>query len=151
SEVTRRDVLQRLKCFVNTDAPVTALLLHVLSSNSPAIAFYSRRKFMQLAFLPMFYTINDVAQDGYSYVFYLNGGESPGSFFADPFSLTRAGAVTFGTFGSFSYVRARVAGTVSRWMLGDFSLHLNVVGSMLASMIGILDKMVTTLMGADSR
>jgi len=54
-----------------------ALYLHVLTTNLVAISFYERRKFRKHMYLPLYYSINGSAKDGYSYVLYINGGQPP--------------------------------------------------------------------------
>ena len=61
-----------------TRNPVTsdckALYLHVLTTNIVAIRFYENRQFKRHLFLPLYYSINSTARDGFSYVLYINGG-----------------------------------------------------------------------------
>ena len=61
-----------------TRDPVTydckALYLHVLTTNIVAIRFYENRQFKKHLFLPLYYSINSTARDGFSYVLYINGG-----------------------------------------------------------------------------
>uniref|UniRef100_T1JBL5 N-alpha-acetyltransferase 60 n=1 Tax=Strigamia maritima TaxID=126957 RepID=T1JBL5_STRMM len=59
------------------NAQCKAIYLHVLTSNTTAIKFYERRHFKLHTYLPFYYSINGIAQDGYSYVLYLNGGHPP--------------------------------------------------------------------------
>ena len=54
-----------------------AVYLHVLTSNTTAIQFYERRNFSLHSYLPFYYSVHDVAKDGYSYVLYINGGHPP--------------------------------------------------------------------------
>lgn len=54
-----------------------AVYLHVLTSNTTAIQFYERRNFSLHSYLPLYYSVHDVAKDGYSYVLYINGGHPP--------------------------------------------------------------------------
>ena len=58
-------------------AGVLAVLLHVLTTNHRAIAFYQRRQFLQHNFLPYYYSIGGRLRDGFSYVRYVNGGHAP--------------------------------------------------------------------------
>ncbi|CAG2100340.1 unnamed protein product, partial [Medioppia subpectinata] len=51
-----------------------ALYLHVLTTNLVAIRFYEKRQFKRHLFLPLYYSINSTARDGFSYVLYINGG-----------------------------------------------------------------------------
>lgn len=51
-----------------------AIFLHVLSSNSSAIAFYERKSFRLHSFHPYYYMINGINKDGFAYVLYINGG-----------------------------------------------------------------------------
>ncbi|XP_023337769.1 N-alpha-acetyltransferase 60 [Eurytemora carolleeae] len=53
---------------------VKALYLHVLTTNSQAIAFYEHRGFVVHSFLPYYYAIKGKRKDGFTYVLYLNGG-----------------------------------------------------------------------------
>lgn len=54
-----------------------AVYLHVLTTNTTAIQFYERRNFSLHSYLPLYYSVHDVAKDGYSYVLYINGGHPP--------------------------------------------------------------------------
>ena len=54
-----------------------AVYLHVLTTNQVAINFYERRQFKKFMYLPLYYTINGSAKDGYAYVLYINGGQPP--------------------------------------------------------------------------
>lgn len=54
-----------------------AVYLHVLTSNMAAMQFYKSRCFQQFEFLPLYYAINGVQRDGFSFVLYINGGEPP--------------------------------------------------------------------------
>lgn len=54
---------------------VRAIYLHVLCSNAAAIRFYEKLGFQVLHFLPSYYVIDDTQKDGFSYVYYLNGGK----------------------------------------------------------------------------
>ena len=54
-----------------------AVYLHVLTSNTAAMQFYKSRCFQQFEFLPLYYAINGVQRDGFSFVLYINGGEPP--------------------------------------------------------------------------
>lgn len=56
---------------------VRALYLHVLTTNSQAIAFYEHRGFRAHLFLPYYYAIKGRRRDGFTYVLYLNGGHPP--------------------------------------------------------------------------
>ncbi|XP_018027178.1 uncharacterized protein LOC108682513 [Hyalella azteca] len=149
SEVSHNDVLQRLRCYsaAHADAPVTAVLLHVLSTNAEAIHFYTRRNFSRLAFLPMFYLIKDSRMDGYSYVFYLNGGEPPTSFFSDP--LKSLDLPPSPSLSDFSLVPLKMAGKVARWVLGPD--RTRVMSFVVTSFFELMGKMVTSLVGTDNR
>ncbi|KAI1301796.1 N-alpha-acetyltransferase 60 [Halotydeus destructor] len=57
-----------------------AIYLHVLTTNQVAINFYERCKFKKFLYLPLYYSINGAAKDGYSYVLYINGGQAPWAF-----------------------------------------------------------------------
>uniref|UniRef100_UPI00358E0A8A N-alpha-acetyltransferase 60 n=1 Tax=Myxine glutinosa TaxID=7769 RepID=UPI00358E0A8A len=57
-----------------------ALYLHVLTTNTNAIRFYENRHFRQHHYLPYYYSIRGVLQDGFTYVLYLNGGHAPWTF-----------------------------------------------------------------------
>ncbi|KAG7170608.1 N-alpha-acetyltransferase 60-like [Homarus americanus] len=50
---------------------VQAVLLHVLTTNHRAIAFYQRRNFVRHTFLPYYYNIKGKPKDGFSYVRYV--------------------------------------------------------------------------------
>ncbi|KAK4319947.1 hypothetical protein Pmani_009149 [Petrolisthes manimaculis] len=52
--------------------PVQAVLLHVLTTNTQAIAFYQRRSFVRHTFLPYYYNIQGKPRDGFTYVRYVN-------------------------------------------------------------------------------
>lgn len=54
-----------------------AIYLHVLTTNAAAIRFYERRNFHLHNYLPYYYSIQGIPQDGYSYVLYINGGQPP--------------------------------------------------------------------------
>ncbi|ELT92957.1 hypothetical protein CAPTEDRAFT_176991 [Capitella teleta] len=54
-----------------------AVYLHVLTTNTTAIRFYERRKFVLHNYLPYYYSIHGTPQDGFSYVLYINGGQPP--------------------------------------------------------------------------
>ena len=54
-----------------------AVYLHVLSSNSAAMKFYDKKHFRQFRYLPLYYAIDGMHKDGFSYVLYINGGEPP--------------------------------------------------------------------------
>lgn len=56
---------------------VKALFLHVLATNSEAILFYEQRKFLLHSFLPYYYSIKGRCKDGFTYVYYVNGGHAP--------------------------------------------------------------------------
>ena len=56
------------------------MYLHVLTSNKDALQFYEHRHFRKHHFLPCYYVIKGAAQDGFSYVRYVNGGEPPTTF-----------------------------------------------------------------------
>ena len=58
---------------------VKALYLHVLTTNSQAIAFYEHRGFRAHLFLPYYYAIKGRRRDGFTYVLYINGGHPPWS------------------------------------------------------------------------
>lgn len=58
---------------------VRALYLHVLTTNSQAIAFYEHRGFRAHLFLPYYYAIKGRRRDGFTYVLYINGGHPPWS------------------------------------------------------------------------
>lgn len=51
-----------------------AIYLHVLTTNTIAIRFYENRQFRKHLFLPLYYSIDSIARDGFSYVLYINGG-----------------------------------------------------------------------------
>ncbi|XP_054160463.1 N-alpha-acetyltransferase 60-like [Oppia nitens] len=53
---------------------VKAVYLHVLTTNIVAIRFYENRQFKRHLYLPLYYSINSTARDGFSYVLYINGG-----------------------------------------------------------------------------
>lgn len=60
------------------EAPrVQAVLLHVLTTNQQAIAFYQRHNFVRHTFLPYYYNIKGKPKDAFSYVRYVNGGHPP--------------------------------------------------------------------------
>ncbi|UYV76474.1 NAA60 [Cordylochernes scorpioides] len=54
-----------------------AIYLHVLTGNTAAIQFYERRNFRLHSYLPFYYSVHGTAQDGFSYVLYINGGHPP--------------------------------------------------------------------------
>ena len=54
-----------------------AVYLHVLTTNFAAMKFYDKRHFKQFRYLPLYYAINGIHKDGFSYVLYINGGEPP--------------------------------------------------------------------------
>ena len=54
-----------------------AIYLHVLTTNYIAIRFYEKRNFRKHQFLPHYYLISSMNQDGYSYVLYINEGHPP--------------------------------------------------------------------------
>lgn len=39
--------------------------------------FYDKRHFRQFRYLPLYYAIDGMHKDGFSYVLYINGGEPP--------------------------------------------------------------------------
>ncbi|XP_045103010.1 N-alpha-acetyltransferase 60-like [Portunus trituberculatus] len=56
---------------------VSDYLLHVLTTNQQAIAFYQRHNFVRHTFLPYYYNIKGKPKDAFSYVRYVNGGHPP--------------------------------------------------------------------------
>jgi len=54
-----------------------AVYLHVLTTNSAAMKFYDKKHFRQFRYLPLYYAIDGMHKDGFSYVLYINGGEPP--------------------------------------------------------------------------
>jgi len=56
---------------------VKAVYLHVLTSNSAAVRFYEKSKFMRLRTVPYFYEIDNESHDSHLYIFYLNDGHPP--------------------------------------------------------------------------
>ena len=59
------------------NARCKAIYLHVLTNNQPAIAFYHKFKFQRYCRIRNFYTVNNLPQDGYLYVLYVNNGQAP--------------------------------------------------------------------------
>ncbi|EPQ16257.1 N-acetyltransferase 15 [Myotis brandtii] len=51
-----------------------AIYLHVLTTNNTAINFYENRDFKQHHYLPYYYSIHGVLKDGFTFIFYINGG-----------------------------------------------------------------------------
>lgn len=56
---------------------VKAIFLHVLTTNNEAILFYEKRRFRLHSFLPYYYLIKGHCKDGFTYVYYVNGGHAP--------------------------------------------------------------------------
>ncbi|XP_026325160.1 N-alpha-acetyltransferase 60 [Hyposmocoma kahamanoa] len=56
---------------------VKAIFLHVLTTNTEAILFYEQRRFRLHSFLPYYYSIKGRCKDGFTYVYYVNGGHAP--------------------------------------------------------------------------
>ncbi|XP_026738292.1 N-alpha-acetyltransferase 60 [Trichoplusia ni] len=56
---------------------VKAIFLHVLTTNTEAILFYEHRRFRLHSFLPYYYSIKGRCKDGFTYVYYVNGGHAP--------------------------------------------------------------------------
>ena len=54
-----------------------AIYLHVITNNTPAIAFYKKFNFSRFSRIRDFYTVNNRPQDGYLYVLYINDGLPP--------------------------------------------------------------------------
>ena len=54
-----------------------AVYLHVLTTNSAAMKFYDKKHFRQFRYLPLYYAIDGMHKDGFSYALYINGGEPP--------------------------------------------------------------------------
>ena len=60
-----------------THSKCKAIYLHVITDNSPAIAFYQKFNFSLHSRIRDFYTVNNGLQDGYLYVMYINDGLPP--------------------------------------------------------------------------
>lgn len=54
-----------------------AIYLHVLTTNTVAIRFYEKFHFKRFKLLPLYYSINGIFCDGYSYVYHINGSQPP--------------------------------------------------------------------------
>ncbi|XP_070263620.1 N-alpha-acetyltransferase 60-like isoform X1 [Myotis yumanensis] len=65
-----------LKDHISTTAQdhFKAIYLHVLTTNNTAINFHENRDFKQHHYLPYYYSIHGVLKDGFTYIFYINGG-----------------------------------------------------------------------------
>ncbi|KAH9505905.1 N-alpha-acetyltransferase 60 [Dermatophagoides farinae] len=69
-----KNLIQNLQSITTMKNNCKAIYLHVLTTNMYAIRFYEKLQFQRYKLLPLYYSINDCAYDGYSYVYYLNGG-----------------------------------------------------------------------------
>ncbi|XP_015424630.1 PREDICTED: N-alpha-acetyltransferase 60-like [Myotis davidii] len=69
-------LLESLKDHISTTAQdhCKAIYLHVLTTNNTAINFYGNRDFKQHHYLPYYYSIRGVLKDGFTCIFYINGG-----------------------------------------------------------------------------
>lgn len=54
-----------------------AIYLHTLTTNRVAINFYEKKSFVRHLYLPLYYYIDCEERDGFSYVYYINGGYGP--------------------------------------------------------------------------
>nr|CAB3264181.1 N-alpha-acetyltransferase 60-like [Phallusia mammillata] len=71
-----KNFLWYISMCLSKSALVKAVYLHVLTTNLVAIKFYQGHNFKLLHYLPSYYMINGLPNDGYSYVLYINGGKS---------------------------------------------------------------------------
>eukprot|EP00026_Physarum_polycephalum_P014523 Phypoly_transcript_15047.p1 GENE.Phypoly_transcript_15047~~Phypoly_transcript_15047.p1 ORF type:complete len:230 (+),score=21.68 Phypoly_transcript_15047:3-692(+) len=73
-------LLKTMLDFCEIERPsVSAIYLHVLTTNSHAIKFYEKHKFTCLRKLAAYYEIGENSMDSFLYIMYINDGLPPGS------------------------------------------------------------------------
>ena len=104
----------------------------------------------RLAFLPLFYSINDEHHDGYSYVSYVNGGQPPPAPFfisltqplrsltqlTEPLSkLTRPLAIPL----------SQQVGKMSQWLFSGSGSGHRILSALIGTMVHTLGKVVSSV------
>ncbi|OTF76203.1 N-alpha-acetyltransferase 60-like protein, partial [Euroglyphus maynei] len=69
-----QNLIKNLQQIPSLQQNCKAIYLHVLMTNQLAIRFYEKLHFKRFKLLPFYYLIDNCTYDGYSYVYYLNGG-----------------------------------------------------------------------------